>query len=60
MGFLKKHLISSTNLHFCQSQYALLFQKSKPKWAYGFLVTAAQPKLRVREKNIFNKISKYM
>ena len=55
MSFFKNHQIFSTNLLFCQSQYALLFQKSKPKWAYGFLVTAAQTKLRVIEKKILTK-----
>ena len=53
---LKNSLISGINLHFCHLKYAYFFQKSKPKWIYGFLATAAEPKLRVREKIFLTKV----
>ena len=43
-------------MNFGQLKYALSFQKSKPKWAYGFLITAAELKLRVREKIFLTKV----
>ena len=45
---------------FLSDKVYLIFQKSKQKWTYEFLLTAAEPKLRIREKNVFNKTFRYV